>query len=139
MASRNISRYHRWVARSNKSEVTARLIEKGLRSLPERERAQVTRYLLRSWLDARSSIQPPGTLRRALGEVDPAAVRLAPATGSMAVVPSGVEHQTLPVRLPEEQHARLKEWCNEQGFSMATVIRGLVENFLNAQGGTASR
>lgn len=47
-------------------------------------------------------------------------------------------HQMLPVRLPEEQHRRLKEWCEEHGFSMAVVIRGLVERFLEDQGRRAS-
>jgi hypothetical protein len=31
------------------------------------------------------------------------------------------------------KHARLKAWSAEHGFSMATVVRGLVENFLNSQ------
>jgi hypothetical protein len=39
----------------------------------------------------------------------------------------------LPVRLPPELHARLREWCTDQGFSMASVVRGLVERFLDEQ------
>jgi hypothetical protein len=46
----------------------------------------------------------------------------------------------LPVRLPPELHARLREWCAEHGFSMAGVVRGLVERFLDGQAGkTPSR
>ncbi|HUZ37970.1 MAG TPA: plasmid partition protein ParG [Streptosporangiaceae bacterium] len=41
--------------------------------------------------------------------------------------------QMVPVRFPAEQHARLREWCAEHGFSMATVIRGLVARFLEGQ------
>ena len=41
--------------------------------------------------------------------------------------------QVVPVRFPAEQHAQLREWCAEHGFSMATVIRGLVARFLDSQ------
>jgi hypothetical protein len=41
--------------------------------------------------------------------------------------------QVVPVRFPAEQHAQLREWCAEHGFSMATVIRGLVARFLEGQ------
>ena len=39
----------------------------------------------------------------------------------------------VPVRFPADQHARLRDWCTEHGFSMATVIRGLVAKFLDDQ------
>jgi hypothetical protein len=131
----DIKRYHRDMARSiSESERAARLIQKALDGLPERDRSVVIRFLLRSWLDLRfGHTQPPGAL-------ETAGVRYsAPATmelmgTQMPVVPSGGEHQTFPVRLPEEQHAALKAWCAEHGFSMATVVRGLVENFLRTQG-----
>ena len=45
---------------------------------------------------------------------------------------SGVQ-QMVPVRFSAEQHARLRAWCTEHGFSMATVIRGLVDRFLDGQ------
>jgi hypothetical protein len=41
--------------------------------------------------------------------------------------------QVVPVRFPSQQHAQLREWCAEHGFSMATVIRGLVTRFLESQ------
>ena len=43
------------------------------------------------------------------------------------------EHQVVPVRLPAELHGRLRDWCTEHGFSMATVVRGLVARFLDGQ------
>jgi hypothetical protein len=43
------------------------------------------------------------------------------------------EHQMVPVRLPTELHARLRAWSNEHGFSMATIVRGLVARFLDEQ------
>jgi predicted DNA-binding protein len=36
-----------------------------------------------------------------------------------------------PVRLPERDHARLKQWCDNNGFPMAAVVRGLIERFLD--------
>jgi hypothetical protein len=41
--------------------------------------------------------------------------------------------QMVPVRFPEAQHQRLKDWCATHGFSMAVVVRGLVERFLDDQ------
>jgi DNA-binding CsgD family transcriptional regulator len=41
--------------------------------------------------------------------------------------------QMVPVRFPEAQHQRLKTWCTTHGFSMAVVVRGLVERFLDEQ------
>ncbi len=41
--------------------------------------------------------------------------------------------QVVPVRFPEAQHQRLKDWCATHGFSMAVVLRGLVERFLDNQ------
>jgi ParG len=134
------------VARSiSESERAARLIEMALNGLPERDRPVVVRFLLRSWLDLRfGRMQSPGALETAVRFAAPTAIELAPATAPMPVVPSGGEHQIFPVRLPEEQHTALKAWCTEHGFSMATVVRGLVENFLRAQAecgltGTASK
>jgi hypothetical protein len=125
--------------RASESERAARLIEKALNGLPERDRAVVVRFLLRSWLDLRfGQIQPPGTLETAVRFAAPASIELAAVGPPMPVVPSGGEHQTFPVRLPEEQHTALKAWCTEHGFSMATVVRGLVENFLRAQGPRAT-
>ncbi len=39
----------------------------------------------------------------------------------------------VPVRFPEPLYRRLKEWCAGNGFSMAVVVRGLVERFLEDQ------
>lgn len=41
--------------------------------------------------------------------------------------------QIVPVRLPADLHSRLRLWCAEHGFSMATVVRGLVARFLDSQ------
>ncbi len=39
--------------------------------------------------------------------------------------------KVLPVRLPEGDYERLRRFAQEQGFSMAVVVRTLVERFLN--------
>jgi hypothetical protein len=49
------------------------------------------------------------------------------------------EYQVVPIRLPTEQHAALRDWCSEHGFTMATVVRGLVERFLEERGQTPAR
>ncbi len=51
--------------------------------------------------------------------------------GSGALGPGA--QQVVPVRFPEAQHQRLKDWCATHGFSMAVVVRGLVERFLDDQ------
>ena len=43
------------------------------------------------------------------------------------------DYQVVPVRLPAELHERLRDWCTEHGFAMATVIRGLLTRFLAGQ------
>ena len=39
--------------------------------------------------------------------------------------------KVLPVRLPEGDYERLRKFAQDQGFSMAVVVRTLVERFLN--------
>ena len=53
--------------------------------------------------------------------------------GSSLRAAGATGQQVVPVRFPAEQHAQLREWCAEHGFSMATVIRGLVARFLESQ------
>src|ERR1035438_9555993 len=53
------------------------------------------------------------------------------ALGMRPSAPGG--QQMVPVRFSTDQHAQLREWCAEHGFSMATVIRGLVARFLEGQ------
>lgn len=41
--------------------------------------------------------------------------------------------QVVPVRLSAGQHEALKQWCEANDFSMAVVVRGLVDRFLGLQ------
>jgi hypothetical protein len=62
-----------------------------------------------------------------------AAEAFAHASASLSGSMSGTGHQVVPVRLPADLHARLRLWSTEHGFSMATVVRGLVARFLDGQ------
>jgi hypothetical protein len=53
-------------------------------------------------------------------------VRASPAAGEAAL-------RVLPVRLPAEEYERLRAWSREHDFSMAVIIRTLVERFLAGQ------
>lgn len=50
-----------------------------------------------------------------------------------APFPARDDTQLSTVRLPTESHARLRDWCSSHGFTMAAVIRVLVERFLDDQ------
>ncbi|HST83461.1 MAG TPA: hypothetical protein VLL08_17150 [Kineosporiaceae bacterium] len=52
-------------------------------------------------------------------------------SGQTAV--SEPELKVLPVRLPVADYERLREWSKSHDFSMAVIIRTLVERFLDAQ------
>ncbi|MDE3131068.1 MAG: hypothetical protein KGL16_07925 [Acidobacteriota bacterium] len=41
--------------------------------------------------------------------------------------------KVVPIRFPAKTHEQLKAWCEEHGFPMAAVVRGLVERFLESQ------
>lgn len=42
--------------------------------------------------------------------------------------------KVLPVRLPVADYERLRAWSREHEFSMAIIVRTLVERFLDGQG-----
>ena len=46
-------------------------------------------------------------------------------------LPAGEESQLVTIRLPAERHAELRTWCTEHNFTMAAVVRGLIERFLD--------
>ena len=52
--------------------------------------------------------------------------------------PAGARLKVLPVRLPEGDYERLRGFCAASGFSMAVVIRTLVERFLAHESGHES-
>jgi hypothetical protein len=107
----------------------ARLLLRALESLPPRDRDIVLRDLLTGRLDPirrrrRSQL-------RTTGEAFPFSFAQARVGTELA---RQVE-QPLLVRLPADLHARLRRWATSHGFSMASVVRGLVERFLEEQEG----
>ena len=110
-----------------------RLLVQAVGLLPADQRDLVLTWLLH---------QRPSSLGPAVpGEVVPPPARLRAADLQslelLAQVPprgtAPVGQQVVPVRFPTDQHAELRDWCAAHGFSMATVIRGLVTRFLEGQ------
>jgi hypothetical protein len=107
---------------------SVQLLVKALGMLPDTERDQVYVWLLgRSMAGSHGSGQLPSRLR----EVSSQLLSLQSAGGSPGSQQIG--QQIVPVRFAADQHAQLRSWCAEHGFSMATVIRGLVARFLEGQ------
>jgi hypothetical protein len=108
----------------------ARLLVKAVGMLPDAERDQVYTWLLSTSLGGGLAGGPAsGPLPRRLREVSSQLIPLITAGGT----PGPVGQQVVPVRFAADQHAQLRSWCTEHGFSMATVIRGLVARFLEGQ------
>jgi hypothetical protein len=59
--------------------------------------------------------------------------RLGRSEGAFMTGPDSGDLKVLPVRLPTADYERLREWSRAHGFSMAVIIRTLVERFLDDQ------
>ena len=113
-----------------------KLLLKAFRSLSEEEQET----LMTELLDARSaswlSGGPPHP--RSLAELR--TVGIGPDVTPPPIGPeTGGPWQSVPVRLSTEQHERLKQWCQTNGFTMAVVLRGLVARFLDDQAARRAR
>ncbi|HMH93254.1 MAG TPA: hypothetical protein VK586_19485, partial [Streptosporangiaceae bacterium] len=110
-----------------------RLLVKAVAALPDAERDQVYAWFLdRGITGSRpSSFAGQAPLPRQLREMSATLLSLQTAGGLPGAQPIG--QQVIPVRFAADQHAALRTWCSEHGFSMATVIRGLVARFLEGQ------
>jgi hypothetical protein len=97
-----------------------------LETLDSADRREIVAWLFTGNEGARQRAIPPverlGELRRQVG----------------GWLPVGEGTQLVTIRLPTDQHERLRTWCTEHSFTMAAVVRGLVERFLDDQGGPAS-
>jgi hypothetical protein len=117
--------------RPSPAELLSRLVEE----LPDEDRKRVLVWLLDRSMGTGTEFPGGSAVRRELLQFMPefrAAGEVL--TRGLAGTPRG-EYQVVPIRLPTEQHAALRDWCAEHGFSMATVVRGLVERFLEERGG----
>ncbi|MGH2673433.1 MAG: hypothetical protein ACRDHC_10690 [Actinomycetota bacterium] len=120
----------------------SKLLLKAVRGLPQKEQDQVLAALIRSALPSpvtAAGRPAPGSLphpRPVSAPLPPEMLLLSDpgAAAQVGVEASGSGVAMLPVRLPPELHERLRRWSNEHGFSMASVVRGLVERFLDEQG-----
>jgi len=111
--------------RRNRNDVT-RLLYKAVQGLPEDERAAVFEYFLELGVGVQRPVATAprtGMRNQPIGEW-PAATFLTAHKGSGP-------NQVIPVRLSEESHRRLKQWCADHDFHMSVVVRGLVERFLD--------
>jgi hypothetical protein len=113
------------------SELLARAIE----GMPSADRTRVVTWLLgRSWPARPVGGDLLAATRQAMaGSITMLSAEDPTALLSRQPVRRG-EHQVVPIRLPAEQHAVLRDWCQEHNFTMATVVRGLVERFLEERG-----
>lgn len=107
------------------------LLVQALESLPPDERQRVT-----AWVLSRSSSPTTSVAMLGRRQNEELLHVLAPNPESFRELygrSSGGSQQVVPVRLPADLHARLRLWCAAHGFSMATVVRGLVARFLDGQ------
>jgi hypothetical protein len=106
----------------------AELVSKLVEGLPEEDRKRVLVWLVERSMGAGPEFHPAASaVRREL-------LQVMPEFRAVGEAPRG-DYQVVPIRLPTAQHAALRDWCTEHGFSMATVVRGLVERFLDERVG----
>ena len=125
----------------------SKLMVKAVRSLPPEEQDA----LLEAMLEPRLAPWPiPGEPGLPASELLPGRVQTHgllghdPGVGVGLTLPplgpeTGGPWQSVPVRLSTDQHERLKQWCQANGFTMAVVLRGLVARFLDDQAGRGRR
>jgi hypothetical protein len=110
----------------------AQVLVNAISALPEADRDLVYAWLLRRGFEAQEAgvLTFPARSRRM-----PVATLLNPnlELAQRPTLTQASGQQMVPVRFSSEQHAQLRQWCSEHGFSMATVIRGLVARFLEGQ------
>jgi hypothetical protein len=118
----------------------AKLVLKAVRTLPQREQDQVFTALFRAALTQPAPFThpvPPPDVLMVSGQ-EPIPIQT-PMLGQPGMGGGPGQTAMLPVRLPPELHERLRRWSTEQGFSMAGVVRGLVERFLDQQSRATTR
>jgi hypothetical protein len=116
------------------SELT-RLLLKAVRGLPREEQDQVIEELLDARFATGGTVNLPPAGGPGLPAQMPRQLFLGePRLELLKGTPGAGESLTMvPARLSSEQHERLKQWCQANGFTMAVVLRGLVARFLDEQ------
>jgi hypothetical protein len=82
-----------------------------------------------------SGIRLSGLLRSLPVGLAPLELRFGPPPLAGLSSSVAAEHglKVLPVRLPTGDYERLRAWSKQHDFSMAVIVRTLVERFLNSQ------
>lgn len=93
-----------------------------LETLPSEERQEIAAWL---FTGSRAKVDP--------FSFDPNRFEEMIIAVGKAPFPVADDTQLSTVRLPTASHAKLRAWCSAHGFTMAAVIRGLVERFLDQQ------
>nr|WP_296069218.1 hypothetical protein [uncultured Actinoplanes sp.] len=88
-----------------------------LETLPSAERQEIT-----AWLLERQASAPARSW-----------VTLSSAAPQATALKAAEETQLVGIRLSAERHAELRDWCLEHGFTMAAVVRGLIDRFLDQE------
>ncbi len=118
------------------SDSPARVLAKVLETASSEDRQAITAWLLDGRVEPAPSVGTAADMRvwfNSLRGSDQGLTvfdRIERLRGALA---PGEESQLVTFRLPQERHAQLRQWCGDHDFSMASVIRGLVERFLEAQ------
>jgi len=107
------------------------MLVRAVNQLPAGDRDQVFAWLLR--VGGRHYSPAGATGVWGAGQTSAGIMHIFQEAKSASGQQPGSALQMVPVRFPADQHAKLREWCGEHGFSMATVIRGLVAKFLEDQ------
>lgn len=126
------------------SDRTGELLLKGLRQLSQAEQDEVVAGLLGGLVagTARPTVPhfPPTTPFTLTSPSASAEVIDLLTRGERTGVSAGdTDLKVLPVRLPAADYDRLREWSRAHGFSMAVIIRTLVERFVDGQQRRAER
>ena len=109
------------------------LVLKAMKGLPEDEQRAFLMYFVERGMGA----QPPWAGLSSAGPELRAALSGGawhdpPLATMFTAEKPRAPQQTIPVRLSEEQHRRLKQWCAEHNFHMSVVVRGLIDRFLDS-------
>jgi hypothetical protein len=124
------------------SQDLGQLLLKALNALPPQEQGELLLQLLGRSQPTVSPMTSPmtfpmswaeGTDGREMAEVFAAAQDVRAARRISAGTSSEPELKVLPVRLPVADYERLRDWSRSHEFSMAVVVRTLVERFLDEQ------
>jgi hypothetical protein len=120
----------------------SRLMVKAVRSLPPEEQDALLEAMLEPrlapWPGPGERGLPPDPVHRISGQDPRVELGQDPRPRIELTMPplgpeTGGPWQSVPVRLSTDQHERLKQWCQANGFTMAVVLRGLVARFLDDQ------